>query len=327
MKRIFLCLLAALLLTSCGGGAGETTAPANADTIPTETAPAETETSVDELFLVTKEDNGGKSFSLLTTETQQYEFDAEELTGDVVNDAVYGRNLAVEELLGVDMNYIYKPGDWANKDSFCKLITSSIMAADGAYDVVSGMISCVQPIVTSDMFMSVYDLEHIHMDNPWWVSELQNNLTIGGKLIGFIGDMSLSMYKGLSVMFANMDLLETAGMENPYDLVRDGGWTLDKMIEVTTGVAQDSNGDGAYVLGEDVLGVAVHEVTYRSIQASLDIEAISIGSDGIPVVNTLSDKMASAADKLVAWFDAPDVVLKATRTFSTPPSPPTSCSI
>ncbi len=309
MKRIFLCLLSALLLTSCGGGSGETTSVATADTTPADTAPAETETSVDDLFLIAKEDNGGKSFSLLTTETQQYEFDAEELTGDVVNDAVYGRNMAVEELLGVDMNYIYKPGDWANKDSFCKLITGSIMAADGAYDVVSGMISCVQPIVTSDMFISVYDLEHIDMDNPWWVSELQNNLTIGGKLIGFIGDMSLSMYKGLSVMFANTDLLEIAGMESPYDLVRDGAWTLDKMIEVTTGVSQDANGDGTLKLGEDVMGIAVHEVAYRSIQASLDIEAISIGDDGVPMVNPISDKMSTAADKLAAWFDAEDVAI------------------
>ncbi len=309
MKRIFVCLLAALLLTSCGGTT-ETVETSAADSVPTDTAPVETEPSVDDLFLITQEDNGGKSFSLLTTETQQYEFDAEELTGDVVNDAVYGRNMAVEELLGVDMNYIYKPGDWVNKDSFCKLVTSSIMAADGAYDVVSGMISCVQPIVTADMFMSVYDLAHINMDNPWWVSELQNGLTINGKLIGFIGDMSLSMYKGLAVMFANMDLLDTAGMESPYDLVRNNQWTLDKMIATTTGVAQDTNGDGSYVQGEDVLGIAVHEVTYRSIQASLNIEAISIGADGVPVVNTLNDKITTAADKLSAWFDAPDVVLE-----------------
>ena len=148
MKRILICLLAALLLTSCGSAsADETTADTSA--VSEETTPAETETTVDDFFKVAAEDNGGKTFSLLTTETQQYEYDALELTGDVINDAVYHRNLAVEELLGIDFNFIYKPGDWVNKDSFCQLITNSIMAADGAYDIVSGMISCVQPIVTT----------------------------------------------------------------------------------------------------------------------------------------------------------------------------------
>ena len=125
MKKIFVCLLAALLLTSCGGApAEETTSDTTAADV--ETTPAETETSVDDFFKVAAEDNGGKTFSLLTTETQSYEYDAEELSGDVVNDAVYERNLAVEELLGIDFNFVYKPGDWANKDSYCQIITNSI---------------------------------------------------------------------------------------------------------------------------------------------------------------------------------------------------------
>ena len=307
MKRILICLLAALLLTSCGSApADETTADTSA--VSAETTPAETETTVDDFFKVAAEDNGGKTFSLLTTETQQYEYDALELTGDVINDAVYHRNLAVEELLGIDFNFIYKPGDWVNKDSFCQLITNSIMAADGAYDIVSGMISCVQPIVTTQMFMSVYDLPDINMDNPWWVSELQDGLTINGKLIGFIGDMSLSMYKGLSVMFANMGLIENMGLEDPYTMVFEGKWTLDKLVEQTTGIGQDLDGDGTFTVGTDLYGALIAEVPYRSIQASLDIQSISLNEEGIPTVNPLTDKMATAHDKLSAYLKEEGVI-------------------
>lgn len=301
MKRILICLLAALLLTSCGGAPADETTSETENTA-VENVPAETETTADDFFKVTAEDNGGKTFSLLTTETQQYEYDALELTGDIVNDAVYGRNLAAEELLGIDFEFIYKPGDWANKDSYCQLITNSIMAADGAYDIVSGMISCVQPIASTQMFMNVYDLPDINLDNPWWVSELQGDLTINGKLIGFIGDMSLSMYKGLSVIFANMGHITKMGLEDPYGMVLEGKWTLDKMIEQTKGIGQDTNGDGTYTLGEDLYGMLIYEVPYRSMQASLDLQMIGLNAEGIPTVNPLSDQLASAVDRLTSYL-------------------------
>ena len=184
------------------------------------------------------------------------------------------------------------------------------MAADGAYDIVSGMISCVQPIVTTQMFMSVYDLPDINLDNPWWVSELQGDLTINGKLICFIGDMSLSMYKGLSVIFANMGLIENIGLEDPYAMVFEGKWTLDKMIEQTTGIGQDLDGDGTFTVGSDVYGMYISEVPYRSIQASLDIQSIGLNEEGIPTVNPLTDRMATAHDKLSAFLKEEGVLCK-----------------
>lgn len=309
MKRIWICILAAILLSSCGTNVVEDKpADSNDNGVGTTETAGETETTEDDLFAVQKEDNGGKTFTLLTTETQQYEYDALEMNGDVVNDAVYNRNMAVEELLGIDFEFIYRPGDWANRKSFCETIQNSIMAADGAFDIVSGMISCVQPIASTQLFMNVYDLPDINLNNPWWVSELQDGLTIGGKLIGFIGDMSLSMYKGLSVIYANLDLLENRGMEDPYTLVLNNEWTLDKMIEVAGGAGQDLNGDGRFTLGDDLYGMIIYEVAYRSMQASLDIQAVGLNEDGIPTINPLGDKMSTAVDKLTAFLKNDDVL-------------------
>ena len=44
--------------------------------------------------------------------TPEYEYVAEEMTGDVVSDAVYNRNRNVEELLGINFNIISEPGHW-----------------------------------------------------------------------------------------------------------------------------------------------------------------------------------------------------------------------
>lgn len=304
IKRILICLFAAVLLTSCSTTTQKTEDTQNVTTTEQDVS---TETTEDALFQVQKEDHGGKTFTLLTTEEQRTEYDAEEMTGDLVNDAVYGRNIAVEELLGIDLDFVYKPGAWADKESYCQLIQNSIMAADGAYDIVSGMISCVQPIASTDLFLNVYDIPYIDLNNPWWVSELQDSLTINGKLLGFIGDMSLSMYTGLSVIFANLDLLENHGIDSPYSWVLDNAWTLDKMIEVSSGTGQDLDGDGKYILGTDLLGMVVYDVPFRSIQASLDVKMISMEEDGIPTVNPISDKLATSVEKLTAYLSNPDV--------------------
>ena len=311
-------LLAVILLltsvtgmsASCGSGStgGEETVPAAvspdtaADAAEAEAEETEAETTVDDLFVIGEHDYEEKTFAILTTETQQYEYDAEEYTGEGVNDAIYDRNAAVAELLGITFDFVYRPGDWANAANFQNLITNSVMAQDGAYDIVSGMISCTQPIATSNYCLSVYDIPHINLNNPWWVSELQNDLTVNGKLFGFIGDVSLSMYKGLSVIFANQGIITDSGMDNPYELVKGNMWTLDTMTAMAGDIAFDSNGDGKIVYTDDLIGMTANEVVYRSIQASFDMHVIDIGEDGIPAVLPVTDAFATAVEKLNGFW-------------------------
>ena len=313
MKKLTAFLLALILcaLNACAKGSeGE---PGSASPAPTGATaedpgvPSETETTADHLFAVEKTDYGGKTLHLLTTETQQYEFDAEEYTGEGVNDAVYDRNAAVEELLGMKFDFIYRPGDWANKDAFCRLIESSVMANDGAYDVTSGMVSCVMPIAGGAMFRNLSDLEDLNLTAPWWVTEMPKNLTLGGKLYGIIGDVCLSMYKGLSVIFANVTMLNNNQAEDMYSVVRENRWTADKMAEVAAAYAVDGNGDGILQTDTDIVGMAVYDVPFRSMQASLDCPVTGLDENGIPCVLPVSERTASAIDKLRVMFVSPFV--------------------
>ena len=90
---------------TCGGKTGESGAAANTTDTVSSTAgdgagDGETETETEDpeaaLFQITKEENGGKTFTILTSDQCNYEFLADELTGELLNDAVYNRNLAVE---------------------------------------------------------------------------------------------------------------------------------------------------------------------------------------------------------------------------------------
>ncbi|MGN1128954.1 MAG: hypothetical protein ACI4T6_08385, partial [Candidatus Flemingiibacterium sp.] len=243
MKRKITALLLfaamAMQLAACGSGAdnsGSTTPAAqNTDTEPIVTGPT---------LEVPQSDFGGKTFTILSTVHAEYEYVAEEMTGDVVSDAVYNRNKQVEDLLNISLEIITQPGHWADKDSFNHLITASVMAQDGAYDLVNGVTVCVLPIAAEGIFINAADLEYVNLDNPWWVQGMMDNLAVNGKLYGFIGDASLSLYKDLAVVFFNKKLAEDYQIEDPYELVRSGKWTVDKLNECITGVSNDLNGDG-----------------------------------------------------------------------------------
>ena len=112
-------VLSLLFLASCAsgtaGGAEETLSnspavsspdDASAETEPRETEPAAPSLSFD------KQDYGGISFHILTCSEADYEYLAEELTGERVNDAIFARNRNAEEYLNLVLDVIYEHGDW-----------------------------------------------------------------------------------------------------------------------------------------------------------------------------------------------------------------------
>ncbi len=283
-QLIALALLAAIGLSSCGGGTGSDETTASSDT--TTAASVETEKGL----AFEKEDNGGKTFTILTTTHAEYEYIAEEQTGEVVNDAVYERNRSVEDLLGISLEFVVENGHWADRNSFNALIKNSVMAGDGAYDLVNGVTVCVLPAAADGIFTNALELENVDFTNPWWVQGMDENLAIGGKLFGFIGDASLSLYKDLSVMYFNKGLLESYQLENPYELVRSNEWTIDKLFEMASIAASDLDGDSTMNKDTDQFGYIAHYVPQRAFQTATEMKVFDFDEDGNPFVTSLSER-------------------------------------
>ena len=83
-----------------------------------------------------KEDNGGKTFTMLISTSKAYEYDAEEATGDIVNDAVHEKNKSVEDYLGINLGFVQADGNWNNRDVFNNMIISDVMSGSGEYDLI-----------------------------------------------------------------------------------------------------------------------------------------------------------------------------------------------
>lgn len=182
---LLLSLSSVLPMYSCGGEA-QTDNTQSGATASDESSAEETNSLPASIATLPKCDETTE-ITMLTTVHAEYEFGNDELSGDVVNDAAEERNRVVEDLLNVKLNYVVKPGHWADKDSFCNLISTSVMAGDGAYDIVNGVMVCVMPTITDGLYMNIYDVPNINIENDWWVDGLDTQASIAGKLFAVTG--------------------------------------------------------------------------------------------------------------------------------------------
>ena len=100
------------------------------------------------------------------------EYYVEEQTGDIVDDAIFNRNQQVCERLNVNFDFFEIPGAWANRDSFNQTIQSSILAGDGAYDILAGYSMCIASISASGLLQDLASTEYLDFDQPWWSDSL-----------------------------------------------------------------------------------------------------------------------------------------------------------
>ncbi len=293
-RKLFATLLAAILLTSalltaCSEG-GEETTSANAETTAsgtdTDETPAE-ETVPEEIepqyTLGLPEDLDYQGTAVTVLGWQHYEdveFDTEELNGEIVNDAVFQRNLAVEENLNVTLTFL-EEGGRSGDANWMALVRNSNTSGDGAYDFVAGHSTNIGSLTYSKQFQSMLDYKYLDFSAPWWREALTEKATVLNKLYFATGDIAPSSIGRSQGIFFNSKLLEDYNLEDPYQLVVDGEWTFDKLNEMCTGTYIDLNSNGTAEEKADQFGFAIDYVQVQAIGLSAGFVSVAANEEGI----------------------------------------------
>ena len=295
---LLLALLTAVLpLAACseGGTQPETAGNAPAEAVPS-ASPEETPVEPEETVIplgIPAEDNGGRDFHMLVPTEKAYEF-VTESTGEVVNDAILARSQKTEELFGISFSYQYELGGWDTRDSYNNFIKNAVLAGDSAYDVTTGYVVCTLPIYLQGSLINLMTLDDLHLENPWWMNSQYENLNVSGQLFCAFGDANLSVYKDCSVIYFNKQVLTDYQLEDPYSLVREGTWTMEKMLSMSETVLTDLNGDTKIDPETDRIGLYGQGVPIRAFQTSLDVEMIGTDEEGNRYVTGLTERMLQA---------------------------------
>ena len=198
---------------------------------------------------------GGKVISVYHWATSQAEFNVtdEQLDGDPIADSVYKRNLYTEQLLNVELEFYdweYKGNGLAELLEACDYIKNAMSDASSSVDIIANYARVAPTGAIHGICYDLTSLDHLDLSKEWWPQNLKNEISLFDSVMFLSGDVSTSLILMTYGMFYNKTLAEAYGIENIVQLVDDGEWTIDKLIEVTKVGYEDidtisgkSNGD------------------------------------------------------------------------------------
>ena len=311
-KTIALFLALLMLSSSAVGCSDADTQETTADTA-AETAAVETETERPYADLP-ETDMGGADMTILvgyneekwppdTVGVSKNEFFAPELTGEAVNDARYNRNQLLDErfnciISSVDQN------EMSNRNvlhpDMTKTVETLILAGDNnyAFMLLQGYSTCQMAI--NGTLNDLNGMQYLGLENPWWDQKANADLTVMDKLYYTTGDISTADNDATCTVFFNKKLAADHAMEDPYQMVRDGSWTLDTFLSLCEATSLDVNGDGTYD-ENDQYGAMIWDDITMAVVNGAGIKCAEVGSDGKIALTLNTERTINALDKYIPF--------------------------
>ena len=226
-----------------GSTAEATSAVMEAGTEAGETSanPAETTSgNVSQLFT-------GSTVRILAWSDSEYpEFVSETITGEILNYAVFIRSAHVEDRLGLRIVWTFEPGDSVNSAAWNEKLVKAAQAQDDKYDAIAAHSRTVALNAYSGVCADLLAgdaFPYLKLEQTWWPASLTEDAVIGGRLFFLTGDIAQSFSEKLRLCFANKEMLEDAGVTDPYAAVLDGEWTFERFTELCATVDRGRSGN------------------------------------------------------------------------------------
>ncbi|MCL1793502.1 MAG: extracellular solute-binding protein [Oscillospiraceae bacterium] len=228
----------------------------------------------------------GMEFKILYPAWSMYTdyYFVEAQNGEVMNDAVYKRQKDVEERLNVEIRYLsVADGDIS---TIAPAVVKTVQSGTDEYQLA--LTHCIGGVTESIGF--VYDwnkVPHVDFSKPWWNQEMNNELAVQNVLLVAVSDLIIF---DPNVIYFNKDIIKDFALEDPYDVVRSGRWTWDKLADMGKKVTKDLNGDGKWGTEDQYGMVANTGWVPQSALQGCDMTSVTKMPDGELRFNLLDER-------------------------------------
>lgn len=308
-KSLSLILIAALLgASSCGGTeSGKITDSSS----PTDES-TDTTAPVEKTYpFYDGVDLGGETFVVWNVMPNLWNMHCaiapEEVDGETVNDAIYNRNAKVE----AKMNYTLKEVN-AEYDKMATELDTLVMSGDSTYDAVYMPMFTAGSGLSQGYYRALDEIDTIHLGDEWWDQIFLDATSIGGSHYFAMSNAHLMGWDGLWCLLFNENMMDDLGLDYPYQLVRDGKWTLDKLTEYCEAAA-NLNGDDSFKCsaeGNSTFGCVSFQHVPMKFLFGLGADFVTKDKNDMPVFDC-GNRFIEACQKLAVFFGKSGVYLAA----------------
>ena len=204
-----------------------------------------------------------------------------EETGDTVDDAIYKRNLYIEDKYDV----VFKQTEINGWDLLQNTFKKSVLSDSDDFDLCMLVERYAFFLAADGYLLSAEQMAYVDLTKPWYAQDMNNVTSMNGKHYLIFSDECTNMY-GLSVaLLFNKTIIRNLMMEDPYGLVKSGKWTYDKFFGMCRSAVADLDGDGA-MTDRDRYGVLSQENWLpTNFWVSAGVETVVKDSEGLFQLN------------------------------------------
>ena len=215
------------------------------------------------------------------------------VTGEEINDALFLRNSIVEDKYNITITHVsFELGQIQAK------LKAAVQSGSGDYDLVMPNIEIGLSGAQMGLVEDLAQCDPIDLSKPWWNQRFIGDVNYQGKVFYAIGDVGIMANDATWILMFNKTLHKQYGLESIYQIVKDGKWTMDKMIEMCVNVSKDLNNDGTWDK-EDMYGMATSDNTSLGMLYGANLKFSEKDADGIPQLSLNTEKTANVLEKII----------------------------
>lgn len=227
--------------------------------------------------------------------SEEIGYDLYATTDEVLNTAVMERNNYVEQLTGVEV--VAHP-----VDNVITTLNDEIASGMSTYDMAMPFMPGAATLAQEGKLHALNSEKlsaYIDLTQPWWDANATSGLSVDGIVYFTTGDISIMQKIVSTAVTFNKDMYASLfpGEKTLYEMVDDGEWTLDKMIELAK-VATVQDGDGDWDI-DDTWGCSASHGDANMFYLASGNTICAKDSDDLPVFSMQNASSVSAAIKVL----------------------------
>ncbi len=247
-------------------------------------------------------DNTEVNMMALKSAGRDDELISPKLTSEIIPDAVYERNLAVENQCKVKLVFVEQDNDTAAQAAINKLVT----AGDRSIDIFSIGTNWGLALSIQGRYQNLNNVDNIDLEKMYWAQDYNNmcTFTSDNKQFMVTSPAAISLFRLTYLTIFNRELFNERGIPDLYETVNAGQWTLDYQYSIVSDVYVDSDGDGKKS-EDDFFGfITGNCISTDAYPTASNVRLVARDDEGYMIFNADdSDKLISMAEKVSTLYN------------------------